>query len=109
MKNNNGPCYNVKVHEFIAAFSAEKKAEYQELLDEGDHKAIEEFLQDELAKLDLPVPSHAYVATKEDEDLEIGEIYAVFPESALFIKKESEQYQRLKIYGIKPEIISHFP
>jgi hypothetical protein len=86
----------------------ELQTKLDELLEEGDHEQIAEFLNENLPE-NFPACS-AYRPSDEDtvdEPMEQGVWYAVFDEDDLYTRRLSEAGEALKKAGVEPAL-SHW-
>jgi hypothetical protein len=63
---------------FLKLLQEPKRAEYEEILEEGDPEEIVAFLRDQMARLFLPMPSGALAEWEGSDQLEKGTVYVLF-------------------------------
>lgn len=104
-RNNGYSGYTVKASELTKLLAPAFQTPYEELIEHGDREEAHKFLDINLPS-HFPRPESVFWLNDEDEsdDLEIGEMYATFAESALFVKSPTLELENLKYCGVIPEL-----
>jgi hypothetical protein len=104
MKENVGSGYIVPVRKLIECLPANKQEEAEEALDNWSEGGLPEFIEIHLPE-QFPQPVELFQLGDEDtpdENMERGEVYAIFDESDLYTKVEKPELKELRRVGIKP-------